>query len=312
MNELMLSIYVAAYNHEKYISKALDSILMQETQYSYEVLVGEDCSQDGTRAVLKEYEAKYPGKFQMLYREHNMYHEKINNNEDLRRRCRGKYIVALEGDDFWTDPQKLEKQITFLESHPEYIAVAHKCIVVDKDSKPNGEEYPDCKEEEYSVRHLASEILPGQLATVMYRNFFATDIVDRSLCEKQIMPEDQSTYFSLITHGRIYCMSDVMSAYRHITAEGTSFSATNRYRYEAGERLTQAFIEYADKIQHWEAKKYAEFMFARNVYIGVKAKQVSIKEAIQKINMLSNKYVALALCIKFIVNKKILKKAVRV
>ena len=95
MNQPILSIYVAVYNHEKYITQALDSILMQKTDYPYEVLVGEDCSTDNTRAVLKEYEAKHPGKFAIFYREHNMHRETPNNIQDLLMRCRGKYIIVI-------------------------------------------------------------------------------------------------------------------------------------------------------------------------------------------------------------------------
>ena len=67
MDDVILSIYVPTYNHEKYIARALDSILMQKTDYAYEVLVGEDASTDNTRAILKEYEKKYPGRFQMYF-----------------------------------------------------------------------------------------------------------------------------------------------------------------------------------------------------------------------------------------------------
>ena len=311
MSELMLSIYVATYNHEKYIEQALDSILMQETKYSYEVLIGEDCSKDNTRQVLKEYEKKHPGKFTVFYRDHNMYHDEVNNGEDLKRRCRGKYIIALEGDDYWTDSSKIEKQITFLEKHPEYNAVAHQCTVVDEFSIPNGEEYPSCKETQYTFQHFASGITPGQLTTVMYRNFYAYDILDSSLCKMKLSPGDQCIYFSLVSNGKIYCMKEVMSAYRHITAKGTSFSATYKYEFEKLENLTSAFIDYAKKIGNKEAKKYAEFMYMRNLYSGVKSKQISLKQAINKSVRISNRIRALYMCMVFIINQQILKRDIK-
>lgn len=146
----MLSIYVATYNHENYIEKALDSIFMQVTDYSYEVLVGEDCSTDNTRKVLKRYENQHldlveKGILKIFYRDHNMYREKPNNVTDLIYRCSGKYIIALEGDDFWTDKNKIQTQIEFLENNDDYIAVAHECIVVDKNSNLLQEVYPDRK-----------------------------------------------------------------------------------------------------------------------------------------------------------------------
>ena len=308
MSELMLSIYVATYNHEKYIARALDSILMQKTEYLYEVLVGEDCSTDGTRVILKEYEEKYPGRFQMFYREHNMYKEKIRNGEDLKRRCRGKYLIALEGDDFWTDEDKLQKQIEFLETHPEYLAVAHNCVVVDEYSQPNGEKYAECKDEEYTVRHLACEILPGQLTTIMYRNFYREDILDASLCKSDYVPGDRCIFFTLVTCGKVYCMQEIMSAYRHITTNGTSYSATTKYNFASYERLYNAFISYAKEHSHKENEKYAEYLYMYNVLLGLKTRQITLKEGVGKSKKVSKRLKALWMCIYSLFNRKVLKK----
>lgn len=308
----MLSIYVATYNHEKYITQALDSILMQETQYTYEVLVGEDCSKDCTREVLKEYEKLHPGVFTIFYREHNMYREEVNNGEDLKRRCKGKYIIALEGDDYWTDPHKIEKQINFLETHPDYLAIAHQCQIVDENSQPVEEEYPCCREDEYTLRHFASEVMPGQLTTVMYRNFYAHDILDASLCKMKLSPGDQCIYYTLASNGKVYCMPETMSAYRHVTNNGTSFSATHVYKYEAIEKMSIAFMDYARNNKKDEALKYAEFIFMRNIYSGLKANQISKKEAFKKIQIVKHRLRAICLCGVFIFNKKVLKREVKV
>ena len=156
----VVSIYVATYNHEKYIVQALDSIRTQKTKYSYEVLVGEDVSTDNTRTILKEYEKSYPGFMTVYYRDHNMYREDPNNAKDLKMRCKGKYIIALEGDDYWIDPFKLEKQVDFLENHEEYLAVAHRCVVVDENSKNKNEKYQECLDSEYTLKHFISGIMP--------------------------------------------------------------------------------------------------------------------------------------------------------
>lgn len=278
MQELMLSIYVATYNHEKYITRALDSILMQKTKYSYEVLVGEDASTDGTRNVLKEYEKEHPGRFQIFYREKNMHRQTPNNARDLKNRCQGKYIIALEGDDYWLDEYKIEKQIDFLESHPDYLAVAHNCIVVGEDSQANGEEYPECRDEEYTLKHFVSEIMPGQLTTFMYRNYFKNDILDRSLFNKGLHPGDRLTYFAFVLNGKIHCIQEVMSAYRHIKSGGTSFSATLKYDFEKMERWNYGLVEYARKLNHSEGIKYSELIYFRNLVNGLKAGQCGKKE----------------------------------
>ncbi|MBR3811651.1 MAG: glycosyltransferase [Agathobacter sp.] len=310
MENIMLSIYVATYNHENYIAKALDSILMQETEYSFEVLIGEDCSTDQTRKILQEYEAKYPNRFQMFYRDHNMYHDEIRNGEDLKRRCKGKYMIALEGDDFWTDAHKIQKQITFLENHPEYLAVAHKCVVVGEDSLPNGEVYSACEDFEYSIHHFGSEIMPGQLATVMYRNFYKDNLIDPTLCRSKLAPGDRCTYFTLLVNGKIHCMKEEMSAYRHITQSGSSYSATTRYNYASAERLYKAFIDYATLHKNDECRKMAEYMFTYNVLLGYKAHQISFKEAWGKVFCCKGFIRNIGMCVKSLVNRRLLKKKV--
>lgn len=265
MSNVMLSIYVTTYNHENYIVRALDSILMQKTQYSYEVFVGEDCSTDGTRQVLRQWEQAHPGVFNIIYREQNMYSLGLSNARDLKERCTGKYIICLEGDDFWTDPEKLEKQITFLEEHPEYYCVAHNCVVVGEDSEPNGETYPQCKDTEYTLRHYAGEVLPGQLATMLYHNYMVDDSFDRWLVNNGAGPGDRNLIFSMACQGKIYCMQETMSAYRHITSGGSSFSANHRYRFEVEELAMRRRLEFARRLQNDEAEKYAEMLYLRNL-----------------------------------------------
>ena len=307
-NDIILSVYVATYNHENYIARALDSILMQKTKYKFEVLVGEDCSTDNTRAILKEYEKKHPGFFTMFYREKNMYNSECNNSVDLMRRCTGKYIIALEGDDYWIDENKIEKQICFLENNPEYIAVSHNCIVVDEESKPNGEEYPECKDNEYTFKHFFSEIMPGQLATVMYRNYMKTPSFDSSILDKNLSPGDRLLYFSLLCNGKIYCMQEKMSAYRHITTHGSSFSATNKFIFKNVKTWQQELIKYAIKHSSIKEIKISEYQLLNLIIRGYLKKQITLKQAMCEFAEIKYKFSAVLIGIKRIINKKILHK----
>ena len=299
MERPTLSIYVPTFNHEHYIVQALDSILMQETSYTYEVLVGEDCSTDNTRAVLKEYEKQHPGKLQVFYREQNMRKQgnAVGNSGDLRSRCRGKYIIALEGDDYWTDPCKIDKQIRFLEEHPDYIAVAHNCFVVDHDSSRKDEVYPQCTDTEYTFDHFARDIMPGQLTTVMLRNVYHDDRYDTSLLNRRIVPGDRLIYFWLLSNGKIHCIQEEMSAYRHVTNQGSSFSATSKYNFATYETLYAIFMEYAREQNHKEALLCAERLYFRNLRVGSVFGQCSLKDSLRYFRKIRNKAKVLLLYI---------------
>ena len=132
----LVSVILIAYNHEKYIRTALDSIVMQRVNFDYEVLVAEDCSTASTPQILQEYAARYPDIFHLISHKKNV--GVVQKSRDARRMCRGKYIAVLEGDDFWTDPLKLQKQVEFMESHPEYSACAHEIEFVNEDGNLRG------------------------------------------------------------------------------------------------------------------------------------------------------------------------------
>ncbi|MBQ2931606.1 MAG: glycosyltransferase [Clostridia bacterium] len=309
-DEILLSIYVATYNHEKFIARALDSILMQKTKYKFEVLVGEDLSTDGTRAILKEYEKQHPGFFTIFYREKNMHNTECSNAQDLRARCKGKYLIALEGDDFWLDEYKLEKQIDFLETHPEYIAVAHNCVVVDKDSEINGESYPECTDEEYTFQHFFNDILPGQLTTVMYRNYLRDETFDSSILFKKLSPDDRLLYFALLCHGKIHCMQEVMSAYRHITNEGSSFSATAKFVYDEQKRWQKELLAYTQKHCKKNEIIQAEYLYFYIILWAMLTKRIKFKQAISDFSDITHKVAVFAIGLKRFINKKLLRKKV--
>ena len=298
-DEITLSIYVPTYNHEKYIEQALDSIRMQKTQYLYEVLVGEDCSSDNTKAILQNYEKLYPGFVKVFYREHNMHKEEINNAADLKRRCKGKYIIALEGDDYWTDPYKIEKQIMFLEKHPEYLAVSHHCYVVNGDSQQMEERYCECEETEYTLQQYIRGILPGQLTTVMMRNYYKEEIFDTSFIQCNIEPGDKRIYFTLACNGKIYCMQEKMSAYRHITDKGSSYSANVKHNFERQKNWYLAQLEYAYKIQSTEGIRCAEYLYIKEILSGIKNKDISIRQALICMKLIKNKVNSLAMLMKY-------------
>ena len=121
-----VSVSLITYNHRKVIGRALDSILMQRVNFSYEIVVGDDCSDDGTRDILLEYQHRYPDRIVLNLhpRRYDNVAGRINNMTNLRA-CRGKYTATLDGDDYWTDPDKLQRQYDLLERYPEVVLSVH-------------------------------------------------------------------------------------------------------------------------------------------------------------------------------------------
>ena len=136
--EPVVSVQVLTYQHANFIRDCLDGILMQETDFPVEILIGEDESSDGTREICKEYAARHPDTIRLFLhrRENNIaIHGRPTGRFQstyTRFKCRGTYIALCEGDDYWTDPLKLQKQVDFLEGHPECVLSFHDGQMVDE------------------------------------------------------------------------------------------------------------------------------------------------------------------------------------
>ena len=124
----LVSIICTAYNHEEYIKDAIEGFIMQKTDFSFEIIISDDASTDNTANIIKEYEFKHPELFRCFYHEENQYSKQIPFfYNELIPACNGKYIALCEGDDYWIDPYKLQKQVDFLEKNPDFGLVYTKC-----------------------------------------------------------------------------------------------------------------------------------------------------------------------------------------
>lgn len=131
--DIAASVVVVTYNHERFLAQALDSILGQRTQRPFEVIVSEDCSTDGTRAIALDYAARHPGRVRALLSDRN-----LNSNEVGSRGLRaatGRYLAIVDGDDLWSSPDKLQRQIDFLDAHPECAACFHDVAEIDAEGR---------------------------------------------------------------------------------------------------------------------------------------------------------------------------------
>lgn len=127
--DIKVSILCTAYQHETYIREALESFVTQQTDFPFEVLVSDDASTDGTAAIIREYAENYPDIVRPFLQEKNLYSQGINLYDALLfPAARGQYLAACEGDDCWTDPTKLQRQVDFLDAHPDYSACVHNTV----------------------------------------------------------------------------------------------------------------------------------------------------------------------------------------
>ncbi|MBB5622328.1 glycosyltransferase involved in cell wall biosynthesis [Pedobacter cryoconitis] len=204
-----VSVWIITYNHEKYIAQTLDSVLMQRTDFDFEIVIGEDCSRDGTRAILKRYEAEYPDKFNIIYHETNVGAMR-NAYEFALPACKGKYIACLEGDDYWTDCYKLQKQFEALENNPEYSMCFHNAKVIYQNlDKPS---YLLNKVDQKKILYFDDLVERWQIATasMFFRNY---DFKLPDWFYNQYNG-DMALQFILIDNGPFLYLEDLMSVYR--------------------------------------------------------------------------------------------------
>jgi len=206
-----VSILIKAYNHEPFIARAIESVLAQETDVAYEIVVGEDCSTDRTRDVLRDVRDRHPERIRVLLRERNL--GNIRNFTDTLSACTGEYVALLDGDDYWTARDKLAKQAAFLDAHPECSMCFHNATVVHEDgSRPPWNWTPP------QQKPLAT------LEDIWRGNFIATcsSMFRRGVCGPlppwydALFPiTDWPLHILHAEHGAIGYLDEVMGVYRY-------------------------------------------------------------------------------------------------
>lgn len=227
MEDIVLSILVITYQHKKYISKALDSILMQKTSFRTEILVSDDCSTDGTREVLLEYKRRYGNRIHLILRNKNVGATK--NAYYIMTKAKGKYICTLEGDDYWTDDLKLEKQVQYLDTHPGSMGVFHKCHVVGEYGNSLRIDYRTIydSKEGYTLKDFQSGTLPGHTGTFMYRNIFKEKNGRYNFFYRiHNLVGDQTVYCILLSKGTFGYIDEDMSVYRKVVRKNGTNAAS--------------------------------------------------------------------------------------
>lgn len=126
---IKVSVLCTAYQHEPYLRRTLESFVTQQTDFAFEVLVNDDASTDGSAAIIREYAELFPGIVRPFLQEKNLFSRGVNIYDAVfYPAARGEYLALCEGDDCWTDPQKLQRQVDFLDGHPDYSACVHNTL----------------------------------------------------------------------------------------------------------------------------------------------------------------------------------------
>ena len=228
-----ISILLFTYNHERYVRKALDSVIMQEINVPYEIIVLDDASSDNTPKILWEYKKMYPEKIRLYMRKVNSGHP-TKNGYFLSSKAKGNYFATIEGDDYWTDKQKIQKQYDFLERHKEYSAcVTDLTVVNEQGAEIEMEVYKKKDNHVYTLEDFRSLSEPGMTITLFARNYFDKDAY-RIIYQADKMMGDITSYMLMLLKGDIYQLDEKTAAYRYVCKAGesnfNSIHFSNKYR----------------------------------------------------------------------------------
>jgi len=278
-NEITVSVILLAYNHHKFIRQAIESVISQECSYKFELIIGEDCSTDDTRVICLSYANKYPDLVKLILSEQNV--GAIENELNCIKNSSGKYIAYLEGDDFWTDNLKLQKQVDYLESNPD-VGLVHgdvnhldqkKGKMIAAFNKTNNIDIPSGEIFEFLMKPSHSI----KTMTVCFRSdLFKLHYLDNeSIMTSNWKLIDISIWLMLSYYSKIHYMAEVFATYRLLPE---SMSRTNDLlkRHHFHRKIYDIFSYYANNysddknIKHDIELSYNKIFYREAILLGDK------------------------------------------
>ena len=255
MDNITVSISCTTYNHEDYIADTIESFLMQKTKFKYEILIHDDASTDRTAEIIKSYEKKYPEIIKPIYQTYNQYSKGVKVWKLNSGRAKGKYIAICEGDDFWTDVSKLQKQVDYMELHPDCSMCVHATYKVNAEKvKYKKHVRPNIGNKIYSVE----EIIDGggglfASNSIMYPRHLGINMPD---FYNNAPIGDYPLAIYLALKGKVYYIDEFMSAYR-IMSKGS-------WSEKMKEASTEKRIDHINKIENMliEVDEYSDYKYS--------------------------------------------------
>lgn len=258
VEEIMVSVYCLAYNHEKYIKDCLEGFVKQKTNFKYEVIVHDDASTDNTANIIKEYADKYPDIIKPILQKENQYSQGIYIiDKFIDPVLKGKYVAICEGDDYWCDMHKLQKQIDILENHPEYVACAHQTKTINS-STGDVSLYSKLKQSGIiDIEKILRDRGPVyHTSSLCYRK----DNFEKKPAFCYIVKgiSDYSTGIALALKGNIYYLNEIMSVYRQFTE--SSWSLRVRDNILVKEKYYQNIIALLKEVNSYSKYRYKDLL----------------------------------------------------
>ena len=263
MEEIAVSVVCLVYNHEKYLRKCLDGFVTQKTNFKFEVLIHDDASTDNSADIIREYEAKYPDIIKPIYQSENQYSKKLPGGitgNILIPRAKGKYLSFCEGDDYWCDEYKLQKQYDVMESNPECHFCVHKVCAIKENGESLNQYYPKFALDTGAIKtERFMEILgityPFQTSCHFLK---ASDMKEFLTSPPEFVKvadvgdEPLMLYFGLL--GDVYYIDEIMSCYR-VNSVGSWTSRVNSDSKKRSAHCT-SMLEMYDAFNEFTANKY--------------------------------------------------------
>ncbi len=264
-DNVMMTVKMLTYNHEKYVARAIESIVAQKTQYKYELLIGDDGSTDGTVDIINYYRDRYPDIIRVMLHKKNIGITKNSYLIDVE--ARGKYIAGCDGDDYWCDECRVEKDVSFLESHTDYVGICHKCGLVDEfenkimiDSVPERMQFWKFNKHEYKLKDFEEWSMPGHGSALTGRNLVRNEKNSRIVYEASDYVGDRTHVLILALNGTIYCDDDIVSCYRYRPRDGNNYVSMQT-------KKNLRFNEYMllNNLERWASSEYGVNLDLRRI-----------------------------------------------
>lgn len=246
MSDMIVSVCVLSYNHEKYLRDCLDGIIMQQTTFPIEVWVHDDASTDLSQDIIKKYQKCYPDIIKPILQQENQYSKQDGGilSTFVYPKCTGKYIALCEGDDYWTDPHKLQKQVDFLEANPEY-GICYTDYNRLEESSHNIIE--SMFEQQNSYRPVTYEehlLRPGYLAPMTW--LYRRELLNYIASSKVFTDGTYAYMLEFLHNSKVAYLPITTATYRsHAGSASSPIGATNLYKYSIGVFRTQ--VHYLNK-----------------------------------------------------------------